>query len=317
MDFSITAYKGNSAMKLWEPLAAKAFVLTDNSHQSETLFFYDSPPENCSSSDAPVFVLIHGLGDEADTWRHLIPLLNSSGFRAIAPDLPGFGRSALRKRLSLKAYANAVIALIQTAVLPQNENPPPIFLAGSSLGALVAQEAALRCPHLTRGLVLIGGSIPGGPKLPNPLALAKRLFSRKWYRSYRKNASDRWDSLKPYYANLESLSPEDKDFLRQRVMARVESPTQEGAFFKAQRSVIRSYVLFSPLYAKKIKRHKSEILLVWGVEDKIMPLSSAHKFKALRSGIDLKIISDAGHLPQQEKPAEAAALMADFASRCL
>lgn len=41
----------------------------------------------------PVVVLVHGLGLSAGCWRPHLPMLASEGFRVIAPDLPGFGRS--------------------------------------------------------------------------------------------------------------------------------------------------------------------------------------------------------------------------------
>mgnify|MGYP001770903147 CR=1 FL=1 len=40
----------------------------------------------------PALVLLHGLADEADSWRQVIPVLAQT-HRVIAPDLPGFGRS--------------------------------------------------------------------------------------------------------------------------------------------------------------------------------------------------------------------------------
>ncbi len=45
----------------------------------------------------PAALLLHGLGDEADTWRFLIEPL-SQRWRVIAPDLPGFGRSEKPQR---------------------------------------------------------------------------------------------------------------------------------------------------------------------------------------------------------------------------
>jgi len=320
-NFSITPYAGDSPMQLWPSLAEKAFCFKDNSRPAETIFFYDSAPPNDGDSAQPIFVLIHGLGDEADSWRHLIPLLNSSGFRVIAPDLPGFGRSVVSGKLSLKSYADALIrltsAVVQLSSGASGETPapacPPVFLVGSSMGALVAEEAALKKPELVCGLVLIGGSIPGGPKNPGFFALIKLFFRRKWYRSYRKNPEGAWTSLAPYYADLDNLPPADRDFLQRRVMDRVESPAQERAFFAIQRSVVRAYATASFRFARKIKRYKGKILLLWGEADRIIPLSSAHRFKALRQDIELKTIPKAGHLPHQENPAETARLMIDFA----
>jgi pimeloyl-ACP methyl ester carboxylesterase len=239
----------------------------------------------------------------------------------LAPDLPGFGRSpaagkqSAAYRPSIKNYADTVLRLIRAVLRPssgEGEKAAPVYIAGNSLGAIIAEEAAFKAPDLVCGLVLIGGSIPGGPKRPGPIALMKLLFSRKWYRAYRKNPENLWNSLQPYYADLDGLPVADKDFLRQRVMARVESPAQEKAFFAAQRSAIRAYLTASACYAWKIRRYKGKIALIWGEEDRIIPSSSAKVFTSLRADIDLKVIPGAGHLPQQEKPEELANLMEDF-----
>jgi len=289
-------------MKPWPSLAAKAFCLNGASPAEGTVFFYDSLPYNAPEKkpgSLPCMVLIHGLGDEADSWRHTIPLLNAAGYRALAPDLPGFGRSVARGRISLKNHAAAVLKLLEV-VVPGG----PVFLAGNSMGAVVAEAVALQKPELIRGLVLLDGSIPGGPANPGIFALAKLLFSRKWYRAYRADPEGAWASLYPYYADLDSMPPEDREFLKERVMARVGSPGQEQAFFAIQRSLVWTYLTAASRYARKIKRYKGTIKLLWGEKDRIMPLSSAKVFQALRKDIELEIIGGAGHLPHQEKPEE-------------
>ena len=326
MESAIIPYDGNS-MKLWPPLADRAFYLKSASGGS--IFFYDSPPQaiaGASISSPPTFVLIHGLGDEADSWRHLIPLLNARGYRVLAPDLPGFGRSAASGRISLKTHADAVLELVEKIGRRDWESgnvksPPSVFLAGSSMGAMVAEAAAFRkpgklpgfSPAPIRGLALIDGSIPGGPSNPGPLVLAKLLFSRKWYRAYRGNPEGAWRSLYPYYADLDSLSEEDKEFLKVRVMARVESDSQERAYFATQSSLIWAFLTGASKFAKKIRQYEGKILLLWGDKDRIIPLSSTKAIMALRPDIELKTIPGAGHLPQQERPEETARLLAEFA----
>ena len=300
-------------MKPWPSLTSKAFCLKDGS--GDTIFFYDCPPgdktrqENDTS--APVFVLVHGLGDEADSWRNLIPLLSDRGFRVLALDLPGFGRSVVTGKVSLKNHAAAVLKLVEATV-----QTAPVFLAGNSMGAMIAEAAVLQKPEAVRGLVLIDGSIPGGPANPGLFALVKMLFSRKWYRAYRGRPDAAWGSLYPYYADLDAMPQADKDFLRQRVIARVESPTQEDAYFASQRSLVRAFASETSRFAKGIQQYKGKILLIWGEKDRLMPLSSAEAFKNLLQGIELKLISGAGHLPHQEKSEETARLMAEFAHSC-
>ena len=296
-------------MELWPFLAAKAFRFEYG--QREIIFYYDSSPSDEQSLGQPssrhTFVLIHGLGDEADSWRYIIPLLNERGSRALAMDLPGFGRSVTRKKISVKNHAVAVTKLLEKA-LPGDE----VFLVGSSLGALVAESVAFQRPDLVKGIILIDGGIPGGPSRSGFFALFRLLFSRKWYRDFRHDPEGAWASLYPYYADLDNMSTEDKVFLRQRVMERVNSSTQEDAFFATQRSIVWNYLTKASAYARKVGNYSGKILLIWGERDKIIPFSVAKAFKTLRSDISLEVIPGAGHLPQQEKPEETAQLMADF-----
>jgi len=310
MQSSITPYNANSPMKPWPTLADKAFCL--NLSFGQTIFYYDVVPPN--SGLTPVIMLIHGLGDEADSWRHLIPLLNSNGFRVLALDLPGFGRSAAPGRISLKNHAAAILRLLDAVKIKPDA---PVFLVGNSLGAIVAETTAFKKPGLVKGLILMDGNIPGGPSKIGLFALAKLLFSRKWYRAYRTNPEGAWASLYPYYADLESMSGADKDFLRERVMARVNSPTQERAFFATQRSLIWAFGAGSAGYAQKIRQFKGKITLLWGEKDRIMPLSTAEPFKTLRNDIELGIIPGAGHLPQQEKPADTAKFITEFVNKAV
>jgi pimeloyl-ACP methyl ester carboxylesterase len=319
MDFTITPYRDDSSMKCWPSLAAKAFCLRC-SRQGETIFYYDSAPENHLGSEAsPVFVLIHGLGDEADSWRHLIPLLNSRGFRVLALDLPGFGRSFAPRKISIRGHVEALEKLLETAVIKNDESgnlsSPHVFLAGNSLGAVIAEMAAIRKKRPIQGIALLDGSIPGGPSNTGIFTMARILFSRSWYRAYRGNPEAAWASLYPFYADLDSMPQKDRTFLRQRVMARVESPTQERAFFATQRSLVWTYMASASRIAWKIRRYDGKLLLIWGEKDRIIPVSTAEAFRVLNENFALEIVPGAGHLPQQEKPEETARLLAEFAGK--
>ena len=323
MKFSIIPYDAETGaetlMEPWPLLVDKAFCLKNNSRPGETVFFFDSAPlDRAAGNTVPVVVLIHGLGDEADTWRHLIPLLNSWGCRALALDLPGFGRSAAPGKISFKNHVVAVLRLIKAVVQgPEQGVVPPVFLVGNSMGAVIAEEVALKMPDIVRGIILLDGSIPGGPANPGLLVLARLLFTRGWYRSYRDDPERAWGSLYPYYANIESMPPLDREFLRRRVMARVISPAQERAFFASQQSLVWVTITALSRFSRKIPKFKGKITLIWGDKDKIVPVSSTVPFRALRNDIELHLIPGAGHLPHQEKPEECARLIADFVNNCL
>jgi pimeloyl-ACP methyl ester carboxylesterase len=268
-----------------------------------------------------VVILIHGLGDEADTWRHLFPPLTAAGYRALAPDLPGFGRSPAAGG-GLNAYRDAVLELAGTVCeqkpeqaagteSPAGKAGPGIVLVGSSMGAAVAEAAAFKRPGGIRGLVLADGCIPAAAALsPGLLSMALPFAGRGAYRFFRNNPEAAWRSLAPYYGDLAALPGEDQDFLRRRVMDRVNSPSQERAYFSSLRSMIFHNLFLAPYYKSKLKNPPA-MQLLWGEKDRILPSSTAEQFRAL-CGAELAVIPGAGHLPQQERPAETAEAVIAF-----
>ncbi len=52
----------------------------------------------CGPEDAPVIVFVHGWPELSVSWRHQLPCFAALGFRAIAPDMRGYGRSTVYKR---------------------------------------------------------------------------------------------------------------------------------------------------------------------------------------------------------------------------
>jgi abhydrolase domain-containing protein 6 len=70
--------------------------------------------------------------------------------------------------------------------------------------------------------------------------------------------------------------------------------------------------IFWPLGNTKLEKRlpliSAPTLLLWGAEDKIMPRSYADKFaKGIKGKTEIKVIPDAGHLAELDKPDEVAA----------
>ena len=268
-----------------------------------TIFFYD-----CNQASNKTLVLIHGLGDEADTWRHIIPLLTARGYRCIAIDLPGFGRSEWRGKINVKCHANAVIKVMTECgigVPAENGAVNQAVLIGSSMGGCIAEYAAFARPDLTQFLVLIGGCVPvKGKTNPGMLLMVLPFLGRLWYRGFRKNHEGAWKSLYSYYHDLDAMSDEDKTFIRNRVIARVESDNQERGYFSSMRSMISTFAFAMLSSAKKIKMFKGKVALIWGEHDRVMPVETTDFIRKLRQDAPLKFVAGAGHLPHQEKPTE-------------
>jgi pimeloyl-ACP methyl ester carboxylesterase len=283
-----------NTMKLWPGLVGfgKELALPGGG----SLFYYDVP---VATKSKPAFILIHGLGDEADTWRRVIPGLNAGGFRVLAPDLPGFGRSPAVGKPGIPGHTAAVTALARAS------GAGSVVLAGNSMGALVAQKAALELPGMVKTLVLINGCFPlsGKPK-PGLLLTALPFLGKRWYRAFRKNHEKAWNTLYPYYANLDALKEEDRVFLRERVIVRVENGNQERGYFASLRSMIRLSLMGRTAFIRRFASYTGKILMLWGSEDRIIPMGNTAAFRSLYPRTEFREIAGAGHLPQQEKPEE-------------
>ncbi|GHU83412.1 hypothetical protein FACS189468_8500 [Spirochaetia bacterium] len=195
------------------------------------------------------------------------------------------------------------------------------------MGAIIAEGAAFRRPDLVRGLVLSDGCFPFrgssagdsagtfSPALVLTLLPFGRKNERRAYRAYRKNHPGAYRSLESYYADLEAMDEGDRNFLRERVIARVESPTQERAYFASLYSLMGAYVFKAPSYTRNIKAWPGRILLLWGEQDRILPPDTAAYIRELRPDAEFVLIGGAGHLPHQERPAETAEAMIAFISK--
>ena len=49
-------------------------------------------------ADGPVIVFVHGWPELAISWRHQLPCFAALGYRTVAPDLRGYGRSTVYER---------------------------------------------------------------------------------------------------------------------------------------------------------------------------------------------------------------------------
>ncbi len=109
-----------------------------------SLHYLDPAPHN----PRPV-LLLHGLGSTAASWQAQLTALAEAGFRPIAVDLPGFGRSPYGGAWSPEEAARAAFALLEDL------NAVPADVVGISMGGTVALAAALEFPKKVRSLTLV------------------------------------------------------------------------------------------------------------------------------------------------------------------
>lgn len=130
-------------------------------------FYREATPLN--PSDKPPVLLLHGLPSHSYTWRQLLPPLAEKGFRAIAPDWIGSGRSSKPERRDFpytpEAYVQALSAFISALSLEKFSLAVQGFLASAGL------QYALRHPEtIDRAIVL---NTPLSPRVKLPWAMGQ------------------------------------------------------------------------------------------------------------------------------------------------
>jgi pimeloyl-ACP methyl ester carboxylesterase len=138
------------------------------------------------------------------------------------------------------------------------------------------------------------------------------FIGKKWYRAFRKNPEGAWRSLFFYYRDIEALPDEDKIFLRERVMARVNSANQERGYFASLRSINAMGLFAVSSYTRRVKQYPGKILILWGAEDRVLSAGAPLIIRRLRPDAVYRTINGAGHLPQQERHEETAAAIIEF-----
>ncbi len=109
--------------------------------------------------EGPLVLLVHGFPESWYSWRHQLPALAAAGYRAVAMDVRGYGRSS--KPGSIVEYR--MTRLVEDIVgLVGALGEERAVLVGHDWGAPIAWNATLTRPDLFAGLVLI--SVPYHPR---------------------------------------------------------------------------------------------------------------------------------------------------------
>lgn len=120
--------------------------------------------------DAPVVLLMHGEPAWSFLYRKMIPVLLQAGFRVIAPDLVGFGRSDKPTRAADYSYLNHVLWM--TAWMEANDLQQ-VTLFCQDWGSLIGLRLAAAAPERFDRIVLANGGLPTGT---TPVPRAFRIW---------------------------------------------------------------------------------------------------------------------------------------------
>jgi haloalkane dehalogenase len=130
------------------------------------------------SADAgETILLMHGEPSWCYLYRKMVPLLVEAGFRVVAPDLVGFGRSD--KPASRTDYSYAAHVAWMRAALFEALGLDGVTLVGQDWGGLVGLRLVAEHPRRVRRVVAANTGLPTGDQPLGPAFEAWRRFSQE------------------------------------------------------------------------------------------------------------------------------------------
>ena len=241
----------------------------------------------------PPLLLITGIGASLDLAEPFERELAARRLQVIGFDAPGVGQStayAWPRRMG--GVAGTVHRMVEALGRDR------VDVLGVSLGGVIAQQLAHQAPHLVRRLVLAAtgpglGGVPGSPRVLLSLATPRRYTSPDYYRRIAGRVYG-------------GAARRDPDALLHGSVARfVERPSIRG--YLGQLYAVSGWTSMPWLH-----RLAQPTLVLAGDDDPIVPIANARILARLIPHARLHIMRGGGHLFLLERPAETAALVAEF-----
>jgi pimeloyl-ACP methyl ester carboxylesterase len=255
----------------------------------------DATAATGAAAEAPPVLLVHGIGDSADTWADAARGLART-YRVLVPDLLGHGASDKpRADYSVAGYANGLRDLLDALGIAR------VSLVGHSLGGGVALQFAYQYPARCAGLVLVSTGGVGREVHPalrvmslNGTDLLLRLVrvpgARRVGRAWA--AATRWAGT--------DVGHDAYDFLR--IFDSIPDNPSRDAVLSTLRACVdwrgQSITLLDPSHVTA----RTPTLIVWGARDGLVPVAHAARAHAAIDGSLLAVFQGSGHFPHHSEP---------------
>ena len=239
-------------------------------------------------------VLIHGTGSMLQSWDDWTNIL-SPRYQIIRMDIPAFGLTGPRADdiYNDSMYVDFIEQFVKAVGVDS------FYLAGNSLGGLIAWKYAAAYPQKVKKLILVdpagfhklnskGGSFifklaSNFPTLTELVSkIGTHFFVEKTLREVFYDHSKITEAKKKMYAELNQRAGNRHSFVQRARFARGECSEEELNFIS------------------------SPTLILWGQEDQLIDEKEAMHFKKIANS-SLIIYDKVGHCPQEEIPERSAA----------
>lgn len=246
-------------------------------------------------------IFVHGIAGCWRNWLENIPYF-ARNHRVIALDLPGFGESPMPTwDVSMGNYGRLLHDLCERLGLDR-----VAALVGNSMGGFIATEAVIDEPERFDRLVLISAAgISFAEWQGRPMDATRRIvkaatpFLSGDRRTYLTRPRGRKFAFGQLFRNPNKLRPE---LLSEQVQPGLQAPGFSDAL-----GAIWGYDT-----RERLPEIEIPTLVVWGLNDRIVPVEAALGYHRLIPKSRLEIFERTGHLPMLERPARFNPLLDEF-----
>jgi haloalkane dehalogenase len=246
----------------------------------------------------PAVLLVHGYPESSYMWQHALPMLANAGWRALAPDLPGYGDSEPGASGSWESHVEALERFVAEL------EPGPVALVTHDWGVLIGLRWACDHPGATSSLVISDGGFFADRRWHDLANLMRTpVEGEKLIAGYTREG---------FVAALRAVSPGMSD----AALADYWKAFADERRRLAQLELYRSGDFEKLLqYEGRLAALELPALILWGRDDPFAGVAMAERFNAELPGSELLIIDGAGHFVWDDQPERAGAALVDFLTR--
>ena len=251
--------------------------------------------------DGPPVVFIHGEPTWSFLWRKVIPAVRDAGFRCIAPDLLGFGRSDKPVDLDWYSYDRHTESLSQ---LLEDLDIRDATIVVHDWGGPIGLRAAVEAPERIGKLVILDTGLWTGQQ----------------------RMTEAWTAFRDFVERTEDLPV---GLLVQRacftdpgeaVVAAYDAPYPSVA----AKAGARAFPLLIPrsldepgaaagrAVLEALRDDRRPTLMLWADSDPVLPLSVGERFAAAIGRESPQVVAQASHFLQEDRGEEIGARIAEW-----
>lgn len=251
--------------------------------------------------------MLHGLASRSEVWKDLVPLFPLEHYTLYLLDLLGSGESSKPRSAdySMRGHSRRIIEFLR------REGLSGVTLVGHSMGGSVVLLAAIQALQECREDLLDSAVVMAGPGYLQGLPLIARAFQHPLAGALfvALPAATAWVriGLRAAYYDHRLVDAEHVA----RYAPCYGDPDAKRALVETCRQLVPPD---SDAITACYDKIRIPVLLLWGRQDRIVPLFQGERLERAIPGAKLVILEECGHNPQEEKPRETFEILDRFVS---